>query len=506
MSVRQISTVVAQVEYKPAALSQVSSAYTLVEYKPGSYRQISSLTVQVEYTSQEYLTLGELENTLTAIGTALHGNPNTDVSGLVAAYKSAIEAAFGVSLTVSGGDAWTFISLHFARQGLEAVARAFERWVETKIVEQGLNTMVDRYALFQRIMKAPFEIINVGEVNPDAIAQVIAPNIIVYRVNETRQWVMTPNNLIHELGHKLDGLAGFGVKRLGSLEYTIESAGSSLHDNYSRAGMAEGRSYLRVRALEHSQISLSSTIPDQAVYTVIQGKQPTSSDPAYAEFVPHRYMYHDIANDKYSVWQSPVYTQWAGSNARIDTLVINETADKTETAADAFLNWVRHRERPTFVNAAGESQAAGWISFFANNMGMFLRNAAIYGVGMVQFYKDEGIIPQTSITPGTRIDDAANVRLTPDAGTTDNLIGTTGNYLNINLEIYGWSDATPSGTSPYWLLVADNRNRLVWVASGAIQHISADITPGNKTLPSQLALMSPSRSFASNDLSILLGE
>jgi hypothetical protein len=52
-----------------------------------------------------------------------------------------------------------------------------------------------------------------------------------------------------------------------------------------------------------------------------------------------------------------------------------------ETAADAFLNWVRG----AFADAPGESNAVKWRNFFdgnsasgvPNNMGMWLRNAGV---------------------------------------------------------------------------------------------------------------------------------
>jgi hypothetical protein len=183
-------------------------------------------------------------------------------------------------------------------------------------------------------------------------------------------------------------------------------------------------------------------------------------------------------------------------NARIDIYVQNyplDSADATtklvEITADSFLNWAR----VSFEGTAGQS----WEGFYADNIGMFLRNAVIYNYpgGMVQFYKDQGIIPQTSITPGTRADDNANVRLTPIV-TDGNIVGISANVLN--------SNTNPSGSSPYWLLVEDKDTRLVWVASNAISHDDTQITPQNEI--ANIESLSPVRPYMDDDLLTILGE
>lgn len=124
--------------------------------------------------------------------------------------------------------------------------------------------------------------------------------------------------------------------------------------------------------------------------------------------------------------------------------------------------------------------------------------------GLVQFYKDQGIIPQSSITPGTRVDDNANVRLTPIVADA-NIVGITANELNSsNISIYGWSDTNPSAASPYWLLVEDKFTRLVWVASNAISHDDTKITPQNEI--ANIESLSPVRPYVDEDLLTILGE
>lgn len=138
---------------------------------------------------------------------------------------------------------------------------------------------------------------------------------------------------------------------------------------------------------------------------------------------------------------------------------------------------------------------------------MFLRNAVIYEYpgGMVQFYKDKGGIPQTSITIGTVGPVSFLLRLTPDS-LADNVIGSsTSNLPGSNGQIFGWLNEQPAPNLPldsYWLLVADSANRLVWVASDAIIHSEAAGRATPETIPTQLA---PDRNYSSADLEVIIG-
>jgi len=263
---------------------QIANIAAHVEYKPGKYRQIANLVAHVEYVSlqsqTESQTCETLENSFTSIKDSLYTNPSAAIdAGLIANYKAAIQTAFGMTFTVDGGDNWVFISLHFARQGLEATATSFKKWVES----QSLNVVVDRYSLFKRIYGA-FQIQNIATVSEFA-AEVIAGNITVKIRPDGGQWYMTPNNIIHELGHLLDGKAGFGAKKLGSIEYTIDDVtkggGTSLHNGHYRVGMAEGKQYLRNQYLLHSTITNTGGVATFSAQT-----SPSSGSSEYNAFVP----------------------------------------------------------------------------------------------------------------------------------------------------------------------------------------------------------------------------
>jgi hypothetical protein len=485
------------------------------------------------FTPEETEHEAALDDTFAAIRDALHTNPEADISALVTDYKEAIESAFGVTFDKEEtdpqiADDWVFISLHFARLGLEATAKAFEQWVEEQIMDQNLCKSVDRYALFQRIMG------NVRFRNMTAVQSYVAENkfvtegagsvraIAIYRRSSGGQWYMTPNNVIHELGHWFDTNAGLGHKRLGSLEYSIQDeakgGGEVLEDSIAtRAGMAEGRDYLHEEAHEHAHITNNNGV---AEYDPLSGEVPEETDAEYGEFVPGRYLFYDVAEDEFDVWRSPVYTNRYGENARFDALEQNAANSLLETAADAFLNWVRDQEylreyttsrsRRAFYDGDGEDEATAWIDFFADNIGMFLRNAAIYNYPgrMVQFYKDRNEIPEPEITDGSLEIGFGNYGLHPSAKEITNVHwGTAAADLSdVNsIPIYGWvtpTEAIGDGSS-YWLLIADSGNRLCWIEENAIDHNTNLLDSQNE---SDAMLLSPDRPYSNTDLSVILGE
>ncbi len=170
------------------------------------------------------------------------------------------------------------------------------------------------------------------------------------------------------------------------------------------------------------------------------------------------------------------------------------------------------RSRRPFSDDTGESQATEWINFFLDKMGRFLRNAAIYHYpgGMVQFYKDQGVIPQVAIATGT-VGLSRQLRLTSseaqNANNTINKQSDTPNALPNLVEVFGWypppqPENALSDGSPRWLLIVDTNNRLLWVASDAIDVGTTDV----ETYPqADIATLSPAIAYIESDLQIILG-
>jgi hypothetical protein len=509
MSKRQISSTAANVEYLPGEYRQVSSTAANIEYLPGAYRQVSNVALLVEYMSDGAFRQWNIDTEFTERVREIRTDPLANIN--VENYRNAIQNGYGVSFEVeANASAWDFLALWFAESALSATAQALERWVIGEIDRQALNPRpeVDRLALFRRVFGG-LTITNVAEERNDAVALVEGiSRLKVFRLNN-QQRTMTPNNLIHELGHILDNRAGFGFKLIGSMTFTVDDVskggGNSLHDGYSRKGMAEGRTYLREITLEHSRVE---DVGNNTVsFQHIAGKNPLPGTPEYGEFVPIRFLFYPIAGTRLDVWRSPLYTTRYGTNARIDVLVHNNLDSNVETVADAFLNWVRG----AFADAPGESNATKWRNFFdgnsasgiPNNMGMWLRNAAIFTFGSVQFYSSVSVnpIPSSPIQTGDRIADNA-VRLIPRIDAT-NSIGSAFNVLPADVDIYGWVTGQDQANGvPYWLLVKRANNTLVWVSADAIQH---DQSVVQATPETNAATMAPDRVYSNSDLQTILG-
>lgn len=466
-----------------------------------------------------------LDTKFAAIRTALQTNPSADVSAAVGEYKTAIQNAFGVTFdkeitSPPVAEDWGVVSLYFAHQAFQETAERFEQWVESELDNECIP--VDRYALFRRVTNGL--ILKNLATEASNVALTTGNTINIYRVpGGNRQWKMTPNNLIHELGHFLSRSSGFSFSLLGSIENELAPflADYAIDTRYDRDGM--GPLFLRQQIdpgdfstlfYVHATIDPDGIDPNLAVF------DPQNNDPV----TPPDYLFYTLFGQNYNLWNSPynIYPK-SGTKptARVDLFVQNypllpgaepRTSDdigfdftrRGEITADSFLNWVRE----SFDGTKGSA----WLNFYEaedvdnhRRIGMFLRNAVIYNYsgGMVQFYKDRGVIPQLSLTIGTVDDDDANVRLTPTT-TDNNIVAVTANVLNLNsVPIYGWSDTNPSGSSPYWLLVEDSVSRLVWVASNAIDYDDTKITPQNEI--DDIEVLSPVRPYNDTDFSIILG-
>jgi hypothetical protein len=223
---------------------------------------------------------------------------------------------------------------------------------------------------------------------------------------------------------------------------------------------------------------------------------------------------YDLFETQYDLWDSShnIYLVVDTTpKARVDLFVQNYPSDasddftrRAEVTADSWLNWVRE----TFEGTKGEA----WLGFYEGDpedeedkghIGMFLRNAVIYGIGMVEHYQEQEMIPQTPIETGTRSVQSYILRLTPNT-VDDNQIGNSATELPAtNIQIFGWLNIPPTIGEPYWLFVRDMQDRLVWVAAGAVQHNSTVIQASPET---NFSLFAPDRPYEDADLAILIGE
>jgi len=463
------------------------------------------------------------------------------------------QSAFGVTFTQeSGAQVWGEperggIALHFARLGLEAVADAFERWTTPEANQQCYR--VDKFKLFRQVMgqltltnknqqssnvaETGLSIISVFQRLPRVLAGLKdcfqGSTLLAFGIPENdpclsgtdrsepaierdvngvpiiRQAVMTPNNFIHELGHAFTGFAGFKAKYLGSVEYEIATANPIPHNDYGREGM--GLPELRANLIagnfdtlfyEHANIVPSINNPQEAEF------QPIAPPSNYQ---PTGYLMYDLLQTKFDLWDNPNYNvyRFINRNARIDIFVQNypyrpvqdggdETTARIEIAADSFLNWVRD----SFIYDPVPGQK--WIDFFANRIGLFLRNGAMYHYGSLLHYQTKGLV-QNPIATGNPID-GYKLRTTPAEETDNrNFFDFSQNLLNTQVNVYGWTQVV----SVKWLLVEDNNQRLLWIAEGGITNLSNALTDVNKIPDANVSDFYLNHPYEASDLNTILG-
>ena len=172
-----------------------------------------------------------------------------------------------------------------------------------------------------------------------------------------------------------------------------------------------------------------------------------------------------------------------------------------ETAADAFLNWVRD-------SFQDDDDGAAWEQFFDTYIGVFLRNAVVYNNGNVDFYKAQGLIPEDPFTGNiSDFGSTYRVRMLPLASP-DNEFGRVQDHLPmLGVEIYGWdiNESEPAVQNTYWVLVSTNENWLFWVGSRALDD---DDAVKNLSEFDEI-LTSPARPYLGSgidDLAFIIGE
>jgi hypothetical protein len=453
---------------------------------------------------------------------------------------------------------WGLAEVHFMRLALDAVATAFESWVKGQLdTPEGRQRPVrwlSRFRIYRNIMGRM--VFKHASIVADVFARSLGHHIRIYQRPETivyyvytvatetgpktvyvvkvgdtppvgykegkgyeatltkyedgqfgvgrmvpanRQAVLTPNNVIHELGHSLSVYGGFGYKVAGSLESALLTAAMP----WNRVGMGQPPYESDQSYYQHATVR---PLKQDLAWFDVPDSEKTRP------FVPSDYLNHDLFGNIYSLWDGSYNPSIYKTSARIDLLVHNRTQDSTETTADAFLNWVRG----TFDQT---DEGDAWRTFFATNIGMVLRNAAFYQKshrnesGIIAFYKGRGVVGDFLIGDVAE-EGIYSLRVTAEKLDT-NKIGSMSSFLGARgkVAIYGWhqpSDPIPDGqkTAPYWLLVSTNppetaeAGKLAWVASNGAVFTDADLK--SKTKDVKLESLSPTRAFEVGDLDIIL--
>ena len=289
-------------------------------------------------------------------------------------YKELVEDTFDVRFIHTGkADEWNLINVITAHVGLEQTARALGARVRDM---SGLT--VDDAAAFRLVFGKITLNRSTGTGTGGAVAQVGGRTITIFRKQDnTRNYNLLSNLLLHELGHIFNAAAGQGDKRgQGSINTTDGHPGS-------RVGMG---------APDPSILLGDLYIPRQA---------------------GQRLLYEDLAVSS----DHGSFTEADLDAFQIQSLQQSMDQGRNEVTADAFLNWVAHQTSGGVYGFTNAPEGLNWQEFMDANMDKWIRNAIVHNApgneNALAFFAEHGMLPQAvgsgTIPPGR----GSKVRDTP---------------------------------------------------------------------------------------------
>ena len=259
------------------------------------------------------------------------------------AYKAAVEEKYGVTFgdifeDGDKGDVWDLANIVMAHEALEMAASVFGARLRDIS-----GFYIDDAIAFQLIF-GPLNINLSSRISDvEAHARVEGSNIIVFwNRDEDRSYNLLPYVLLHELGHRLNLLAGLGVREgYGSL-----SINEDFDHPRTRGGMGQSA---------------------------------------------HRKLYEFVdVSANHGMYDA------ADLNAtHVELLQYGELSDHNEVTADAVLNWLVHQAtggESGFVNTA---EGQDWLDFMNEHIDAWIKNAIVYNAhrqGIIASLADEGLI------------------------------------------------------------------------------------------------------------------
>jgi len=378
---------------------------------------------------------------------------NTYIQAL-AFYQETIRDAFGI--TYEGSD-WTLVNTHFVRQGAEKVADALANWA----AEQGI--MVNPSQFYQQVF-GPMKFVNSKAPVEGYYAKSNGATITVYSRQGGGQRVMTPNNVIHELGHSFDRFSG-----------TVGLSVTATHGPATRDGMG----YPNPRYFLNPSLFMAAGrwVYENETFEFKRDSGMISETDAEALGLPDICVGREFWGIK--GWATGLYRNDYSHLALLDQLRQSFDMVASEVIADAFLNWVvMHEARANGKPAQGfdPTSRAGqqWIEFMDGYMATFCGNAILSHNADLRamFYQRQEVLPTGGIK-ATVVNDAKNLRRTPgERQSRQNIINTLrelGRRVGQTVHIYGKiSDGRISDLSRAWLLMGLPDGRWGWVASRAM--------------------------------------
>ena len=362
-------------------------------------------------------------------------------------YRVHIETTFGVSLTRAIGvspntdeeaDFWDLLRLRMVHVGLEMAAAALGD------MARSIGYHWDDATAFRRIIGDVELFLSNETSSRGALAKVGGRKITIFwSTAKDRNYYPIPNLLLHELGHVFNANAGMGNRnRFGSIN------AATGHPN-TLTGM--GSPYP------------TKLLTDDRNKLVIHSSSLELVNPLHDDLGLEK---HDKLFDNAMLF----------SQDQVQLLQQSWEYTKNEFTADAFLNWVYHRNTMGVFGFTDTAEGEKWQKFVNDNMEAWIQNAIGYNAwrrGVVSSLAEEGLISPIAGTgtvgnfdPG---DKSFRVRPTPSL---DEDPLTT---LSRGEEVLVLGESEPDGDGKRWIAVWVNG--VHWIREDLINVTWSDQRP-----------------------------
>ena len=355
---------------------------------------------------------------------------NSDKQAIVD-YRAQIATTYGVKFaSEDGANDWDLLRARMVHVGLEMAAAALGSMAR----EMGLDW--DDETAFRRII-GDINLILSGTSHPrKALAEVDGRDITFYWNSDTKRMTYPlPNLLLHELGHVFNANAGLGDREgSGSINKTT---------NHPDTWMGMGSPYPSILT------------PETRPKTVV-----TFDEEWMEDVMP----LHDIIGlDKGD-------KLFSGVKLTVDQILRLRQSwaegDTNEITADAFLNWVFHRNTGGAIGFMDYEKGQEWQKFMNDNMDEWIRNAVVHNAlrenSNIAFFVESGVLPHfAGFTTVARA--GVNVRTEPTTAEGDDTVVRSLSKGD-EVAVIGQTEGGFNGVDRNWTAIIWN-GRKRWVAS-----------------------------------------
>ena len=367
-------------------------------------------------------------------------------------YRVHIETTFGVSLTRAIGaspntdeeaDLWDLLRLRMVHVGLEMAAAALGD------MARSIGYDWDDVTAFRRIIGDVELFLSNETSSRGALAKVGGRKITIFwSTAKDRNYYPIPNLLLHELGHVFNANAGMGNRdRFGSINATTGHPNTltGMGSPYPTKLLTDDRNKLVIHS---SSLELVNPLHD---------------DLGLEE--------HDKLFDN----------AMSFSQDQVQLLQQSWEYTKNEFTADAFLNWVYHRNTMGVFGFTDTAEGEKWQKFVNDNndnMEAWIQNAIGYNAwrrGVVSSLAEEGLISPIAGTgtvgSSNPKDKYFNVRPTHSISIDEDPVTT----LSRGEEVLVLGESEPDGDGKRWIAVWVNG--VHWIREDLINVTWSDQRP-----------------------------